>query len=120
MTEFSGIKVLVVEDEGLVAMMIESALETLGCHLVSSVARVAPALEIAGTAEIDVAVLDVNVNGQPIFPVAEVLRERGIPFLFSTGYGASALPDAFSNYQVLNKPFSEEELQHKIALALGA
>lgn len=120
MTEFSGIKVLVVEDEGLVAMMIESALETLGCDLVSSVARIPQALEIAGTAEIDFAVLDVNVNGQPIFPVAEILRKRGIPFLFSTGYGASGLPDAFSGHQVLSKPFSEEELQQKMALALCA
>jgi hypothetical protein len=62
----------------------------------------------------------VNVNGQPIFPVAEVLRDRRIPFLFSTGYGASGVSGEYSGYHVLNKPFSEEELQHKMVLALGA
>jgi CheY-like chemotaxis protein len=118
MTEFTGVRVLVVEDEGLVAMMIERMLETLGCEIVSSEARIPQALAIAATAEIDFAVLDVNVNGEPIFPVAEVLRERRIPFLFSTGYGASGLPEELSGYHVLNKPFSEDELRQKMALAL--
>jgi len=120
MTEFTGVRVLVVEDEGLVAMMIERMLETLGCEVAWSVARISQALEIAATAEIDFAVLDVNVDGEPIFPVAEVLRERRIPFLFSTGYGASGLPGEFSGHQVLGKPFSEDELRQKMALALVA
>lgn len=120
MTEFSGVKVLVVEDEGLVAMMIERMLEALGCDVVASVASISKAMVVAGEADIDLALLDVNVAGARVFPVAGVLRARGIPFLFSTGYGAGGLPVEFSGHQVLNKPFSEEELQHKMALALGA
>ncbi len=118
MTQFTGVKVLLVEDEGVVAMMIEDMLEALGCEVVSSIARVTPALEIAAKADIDLAVLDVNVAGEQVFPVAEVLRDRSIPFLFSTGYGASGLPSHFSDRQVLSKPFSDSELQEKIAATL--
>jgi CheY-like chemotaxis protein len=118
MTEFSGVKVLVVEDEAIIAMMIEGMLEALGCEIVSSVAHVAQACEIAAKANINLAVLDVNVAGVPVFPVAEVLRRREIPFLFSTGYGASGLPSEFLGHQVLGKPFSEKELQQKLALTL--
>ena len=118
MTEFSGVKVLVVEDEGLVAMMIERMLEGLGCDVVASVARISQALVVAGEADIDLAVLDINVAGAPVFPVADILRARGIPFIFSTGYGASGLPGEFSGHQVLGKPFLEDELQQKMALAL--
>jgi len=119
MTELSGIRVLVVEDEGVVALMIEDMLQDLGCEIAASAARLADACEIAASAEIDLAVLDVNVNGQPVFPVAEVLRERQIPFVFSTGYGASGLPQEFDGHPVLGKPFSERELRKTIALALG-
>jgi CheY-like chemotaxis protein len=118
MTHFAGVKVLVVEDEGAVAIMIEDMLEALGCEIVSSAARVAEAREIAATADIDLAVLDVNVAGLPVFPVAEILRERQIPFLFSTGYGASGLPTEFAGQPVLSKPFSEQELQQKLSLIL--
>lgn len=118
MTGFSGVKVLIVEDEGTVAMMIEDTLEALGCEIVSSAATVAEARKIAAEADIDLAVLDVNVAGSPVFPVAEILRERQIPFLFSTGYGASGLPTEFSGYPVLGKPFSDRELQQKLSLVL--
>ncbi len=118
MTEFSGVKVLIVEDEGIVAIMIEDMLQALGCEIVSSVAGVGEAREIAANAELDLAVLDINVDGQPIFPVAELLRERQIPFLFSTGYGASGLPSEFADRQVLGKPFSESELQRKLVITL--
>jgi CheY-like chemotaxis protein len=118
-TRFSGIKVLVVEDEGVIAMMIEDMLEELGCEVVASVAGFAQAREIAARAEIDLAMLDVNVAGQLVFPVAEILRDRRIPMLFSTGYGASGLPTEFQNYLLLTKPFSRTELQQKMALMLG-
>lgn len=118
MTGFSGVRVLIVEDEFIVAMMIEDTLKALGCEIVSSASRVAQAREIASTADIDVAVLDVNLAGAPVFAVAEVLRERRIPFLFSTGYGAGSVPDAFSDCEVMDKPFSDRDLRQKLALAL--
>jgi CheY-like chemotaxis protein len=119
MTLFSGVRVLVVEDEGAVAMMIEDMLEDLGCEVVASVGRLAEAREVATAAEIDFAMLDVNVAGQLVFPVAEILRDRGIPVLFSTGYGASGLPSEFDGHQVLSKPFSQAQLQQKMALTLN-
>jgi CheY-like chemotaxis protein len=120
MTECSGVKVLVVEDEGLVAMMIERMLEDLGCEVVASVAHISKAMVVAGEADIDLALLDVNVAGAPVFPIADILRARGIPFIFSTGYGASGLPREFSGHQVMSKPFCEDELRQKMALMLVA
>lgn len=120
MTELSGLRVLVVEDEGFVALMIEDMLEELGCEVAASVAQLASAREIAATAEIDLAILDVNLDGQPVFPVAEILRERQIPLVFSTGYGISGLPPEFSGHPVLGKPFSIGDLQRTMTLALGA
>jgi CheY-like chemotaxis protein len=119
MTLFAGIKVLLVEDEGTVAMLIEEMLEELGCEVVASVPRLARAREVASTAQFDLAILDVNLAGERVFPVAEILRDRKIPFLFSTGYGASGVPGEFARYPVLHKPFSESELQLKIALTLN-
>ncbi|MBA1274014.1 response regulator [Stutzerimonas azotifigens] len=118
MTEFAGIRVLVVEDEGAIAMMIEDMLEELGCDVVASVARLAAACDMARTVEIDLAMLDVNLAGQLVFPVAEILRDRNIPFLFSTGYGASGIPSEFDGGQILRKPFSESDLREGIALTL--
>ncbi|TLX55717.1 response regulator [Stutzerimonas nosocomialis] len=118
MTEFVGVRVLVVEDEGAIAMLIEDLLEELGCTVVASVARLGAACEAARSAEIDLAMLDVNLAGQLVFPVAEILRDRDIPFLFSTGYGASGIPSEFDGCQVLRKPFSDSDLRDKIALAV--
>lgn len=118
MTPFAGIRVLLVEDEGTVAMLIEEMLEDLGCTVVASIPRLALAREMANTAEVDLAILDVNLAGERVFPVAEILRARGVPFLFSTGYGASGLPADFAQCPVLHKPFSENELRLKIALTL--
>lgn len=118
MSEFAGVKVLIVEDEGAVAMMIEDMLEALGCEIILSTASLAKAEEIAAKGGIDVAVLDVNVGGKFVFPVAQTLRERQIPFLFSTGYGAGGLPSEYANHQVLGKPFTDRELQQKLTLTL--
>jgi DNA-binding response OmpR family regulator len=118
MTPFAGIRVLLVEDEGTVAMLIEEMLEELGCTVVASIPRLALAREMANTAEVDLAILDVNLAGERVFPVADILRARSVPFLFSTGYGASGLPADFAECPVLHKPFSENELQLKIALTL--
>ncbi|TDX79711.1 response regulator receiver domain-containing protein [Neorhizobium sp. R1-B] len=119
MSEFSGIKVLVVEDEGFVALLIEDMLSDLGCEIVASVAELQEACAVAAAEEIDLAVLDVNLGGERSFPVAEVLRERGVPFIFSTGYGTAGLPPEFIKWPVLAKPFSAKALEATLAVALG-
>lgn len=118
MTSLKGIRVLVVEDEGTVAMLIEEMLEDLGCVVVASVARLAKASDVARTIEVDLAILDVNLAGQLVFPVAEILRDRNIPMLFSTGYGVSGLQGEFALRPVLHKPFLQSALEAKIAVAL--
>tara|TARA_Y100000815_G_C13265619_1_gene470990 strand:- start:488 stop:859 length:372 start_codon:yes stop_codon:yes gene_type:complete len=111
--------VLVVEDEGMVAMLIEEMLEDLGCVVVDSVARLAKASSVARTIDVDLAMLDVNIAGQLVFPVAAILRDRNIPILFSTGYGVSGLQGEFALLPVLHKPFSQSALQEQITVALG-
>ncbi|AZE83833.1 Response regulator receiver protein [Pseudomonas orientalis] len=119
MTSFTGIRVLLVEDEGAIAMLIEEMLEDLGCTVVASVAHLAKALQVADVVEVDVAILDVNLAGERVFPAARILRSRNIPFLFSTGYGVSGLPEEFADCPVLHKPFAERDLRLKVALTLG-
>lgn len=118
MSELTGLRVLVVEDEVAVAMMIEGMLQDLGCEIVASVARLPDARQAAAVAQIDLAVLDVNLYGQLVYPVAQILSERGIPFVFSTGYGASGLPSELASRPVLSKPYFTRELETAILTAL--
>ena len=117
MNQLRGLKVLVVEDEGSIAFLIEDMLQELGCEVVSSVAHIRAACEIAASADIDLGLLDVNLAGNPVFPVARILRERGIMFIFSTGYGAGGIPGEFISYPTLTKPFSIEDLHRAITAA---
>jgi CheY-like chemotaxis protein len=112
----SGLRVLVVEDEMMVSMLIEDMLTDLGCTVVGPASRLDEAIELANTAEIDCAVLDVNLGGQPIFPLADILRAKGAPFAFATGYGDAGLRDVDKGSPVLQKPFREADL----ARVLGA
>lgn len=108
--KLQGLKVLVVEDEMMVSMLIEDMLGDLGCKVVGPASRIEEAFELAKSAEIDCAVLDVNLGGQPIFPLADVLREKGAPFAFATGYGDAGLRDVDKGTPVLQKPFRESDL----------
>ncbi len=109
-TEFlRGRKVLVVEDEMLVAMLLEDILTDCGCVLTIA-SNVASALECAGAEELDAAILDENLNGQRSYPVADVLARRGIPFMFATGYGEKELARLYPGRPVLAKPYSEDDL----------
>jgi CheY-like chemotaxis protein len=118
MTEFSGLRVLVVEDEGGVALMIEDMLERLGCEVVGSAARLHQAFELARTVRPQLAMLDVNVAGELVFPLASDLHANGVPIVFSTGYGASGIPPEFSRPVVLAKPFTADELRLALTTAL--
>ena len=90
----NGRSILIVEDESLVAMLLETILEDMGCATVGPVSNIDEALTLLdGGLVIDGALLDVNVAGREVFPVAAALKARGVPFVFSTGYGEGGLPD---------------------------
>ena len=116
-----GLSVLVVEDEALVLMNLEDMLQELGCRVVGPFMRVGPALEfLAGEgAELDVAILDVNVAGEMIFPFARRLAERNIPIVFATGYGRSGLPDDFNDYPILQKPYTTDDVAQGLIAAVN-
>lgn len=120
MTELAGLKALVVEDEGSVALLIEEMLESFGCEIAASLARVDQAREFASKGIFDFAVLDVNLHGQPVFPVAHILCERQIPFVFSTGYGPGGVPAGFNSSPVLAKPFGIADLERAVSSALAS
>lgn len=108
-------KVMIVEDEALVAMMVEDMLGDLGCEIAGSFGAVGDALEWLGSEEAapDGAVLDVNIGGEMVFPVAEALREQGVPFVFATGYGD--LPrKGFESIEVLAKPINAGALRRAV------
>jgi len=106
----AGLRVLVVEDEMMVSMLIEDMLADMGCHVVGPASRLDEAIELSKVSQIDCAVLDVNLGGQPIFPLADILREKGCPFAFATGYGDAGLREADRGAPVLQKPFREGDL----------
>ena len=105
-----GVRVLVVEDEYLVAVLIEKILESAGCIVMGPVARVPEALDAVNDDDYDAAVLDVNLAGERINPVADALSERDVPFMFVTGYGANALPSEYAERPHIGKPFRMAEL----------
>lgn len=112
MGNLDGFRVMVVEDEALIAMHLEDILEDMGLNVVGRFRAAEPALSFIETAALDVAVLDVNLgSGTTSFPIAERLAERGIPFLFLTGYGDSRMGDRFPEAQVLSKPTDEDRLR---------
>jgi CheY-like chemotaxis protein len=114
----AGRKVLLVEDESLIIMLIEDALYDLGCEIVGVASRFDDAMAKARTLAFDLAVLDVNLNGSRTFPIAETIRARGIPFVFATGYGATSVPDHLKTSPVLQKPFTAADLAKALSTAL--
>ncbi len=108
------LRILIVEDEMLVAMNIEDMLLDLGHEVAGIASRLSPALSLVADADFDVALLDVNLAGEPSFPVAAALRARHIPFLFATGYGIRGLDDEFRASPVLQKPFVAADLGHAL------
>lgn len=115
----NGCRVLIVEDESLVAMLLETILEDMGCTPVGPAATVDEGLAMAESETLDAALLDVNVAGRQIFPVAETLKARGVPFVFSTGYGEGGLPDEWRGQATLQKPFTESAVRDALMKAMG-
>ena len=108
-------RVMVVEDEILIGMLLEDMLGDLGYEVAATASRVDEAAKLARDIQIDAAILDVNLNGQEVYPVAEILVGRGIPFVFATGYGERGLPSAYQKSPTLQKPFQQETLERQLA-----
>ena len=113
------LRVLIVEDEMLVAMNIEDMLLELGHEVAGLASRLSPALALAADAELDAAVLDVNLAGEQSFAIADLLDKRGIPFLFATGYGLGGIEERYRGRTVLQKPFRLADLGAALRSAVG-
>jgi DNA-binding response OmpR family regulator len=116
--DLRGVRVLIVEDESLVTMLIEDILDEMGCQIVGIASDVEDALVKSSEHELDVAILDVNLNGSRSFRVAERLSELQVPFVFSTGYGSSGLPAAIRDCPIIVKPFQDQDLREALVAAL--
>ncbi len=110
---------LFVEDEALVSMLIEDMLLDLGIEVVGPAAKMDEALVLARDADIQAAILDINIGGQLTYPIADILQARGIPVIFATGYGSSALPERFRGTPTLHKPFDRNCFTQAIETALA-
>lgn len=116
----TGRRVLLVEDESLVAMLLETILEDMGCITVGPAANIDDGLAMATDGKhLDAALLDVNVAGRYVFPVAHALKARGVPFVFSTGYGEGGLPDEWRGQATIQKPFTEAAIRDALFKAMG-
>ena len=111
MSQLSGKRVLIVEDEAIIAFAVEDMLIELGCTIVGPALRLDEALDLATTAEIDAAILDVNINSERSYPVAAELERRGVPFVFATGYDSDGLDWRGAEVDIIAKPYRKERVQ---------
>jgi PAS domain S-box-containing protein len=107
----SGWRVLLVEDEALVAMMIQECLSESGHSVIGPISRASDALQAAKDVEYDAAILDINLGDGMAYPVADIVAARGVPFVFVTGYEADTVDDRFSNVPILQKPIERQMLE---------
>ena len=113
-SDIQGCRFLIVEDETLIAVLIEDALVEMGCEIVGLSGRLDTALQLANDGEFDAAILDITIRGGKVYPIAELLAARCIPFAFASGYGDWALPEAFRDRPRLMKPFTLRALREQI------
>ncbi len=120
--ESSGKKyrILIVEDEPFIALTLEDMLDELGFGLAGTVSQVSDALEMIGREPVDCALLDVNLGAEKIDPVADLLAAKACPFIFTTGYGRSGIPNAHAGRPVLQKPFRMDDLADTLKATLDA
>ena len=112
-------RILVVEDEMTVAMLIEDMVHELSFEIAGVVPRLEDAMRLTDSGDFDVAMLDVHLNGKTVFPFAAELDRRAIPYLFATAYGARGIPPEFRNRPVLEKPFGPVELSRALLALTG-
>ena len=117
-TRPEGCSVFLVEDEVMIRMMVADMLEELGYGVAAEAGEISEALRLVESTDFDLAILDVNVNGKVITPVAELIKARNRPFIFATGYGSSGLPEEYRDRPALQKPFQLETLAQMINSAL--
>lgn len=117
MNAWPGLRVLVVEDEPVVAMCLEDILDGLGCEPVGPAGRLAEGLVLAEREELGAAILDINLAGERSTPIAEALRRRGVPFAFASGYGAA--PEGFETLPLIEKPYREADIHAALKALLG-
>jgi CheY-like chemotaxis protein len=113
-----GLRIFIVEDEAMIRMMVVDMIEELGHVVAAEAGQIDQALELAQSADFDLAILDVNVNGKIITSVAELIKNRNLPLIFATGYDAAGVPEEFEEYPALQKPFQLEALAASIEEAL--
>jgi CheY-like chemotaxis protein len=119
MQTFRSPRVLIVEDETLVSMLIEDMVGDCGGQVVGPAATFEQAIALALDEDLDLAILDVNMAGLAVYPVADILRHRGIPFIFVTGYDPSIVPAPYQHAPVLLKPFSHETFSETFDAAVA-
>ena len=112
--------VFLVEDEVMIRMMVSDMLEELGYTVAAEAGEIGEALRLVETTDFDLAILDVNVNGKVISPVADLITARNRPFIFATGYGSSGLPAEYRDRPALQKPFQIETLGRMIEQVLNS
>lgn len=110
---------LLVEDETLIRMMLAGMVEEIGHRVVGEAGSVRDACRMASTVDFDLALLDVNLDGHNVGPVAEIIAKRGLPIVFVTGYSSTALPDGFSDRPLIQKPFTLTKLRDVVDAALS-
>jgi CheY-like chemotaxis protein len=115
-----GASILLVEDEVLIRMMLAEMVEELGHRVVAEAGNVKDGQALAGSAVFDLALLDINLDGRCISPVAEIIARRDLPFLFVSGYGPAGRPEQFSDRPVLQKPVPISKLGEAIDSMLSS
>lgn len=113
---FTGKRVLVVEDEFLVALGLEDNLRSLGCTVVGPIASLSGAMAAAAHEKVDAAILDVNLAGEAVYPAASILADRGIPFIFCSGYtGSVRMPAEFADAPRVAKPYTSRAIAEALS-----
>jgi CheY-like chemotaxis protein len=115
-----GLRILVVEDEAMIVMLLEDMLSDLGCELIGPAYKIDEALALIQSERFDGAILDVNLAGERTTPLADILQSKGIPLLFATGYGNAGVNDAFRGRPVLTKPFTQNQLEEAMRSLFAA